>query len=952
MSARIRNPHLATHGLAALLLSALALGAWTAPAAADPPAVSRDEAIAIVTQTELGGSLDAVRLYVYPQLLPAGETVSTWKRDVFVTPAAGWFLFVDRHPGANWEHPCGYLFVDATTGAVQRFDAMVPPRLQPALTEITHGVDNPPPGVSEESLARYSERLRALPKPAPARGQAYAFIISGGANSSNNHIRYWNDSAFIYRTLVEYYGYADDHIRVCISDGTNPAVDRSDGTNSPPDLDGDGDADIEYPATLQYIGQVFNELTATLTSSDQLFLFTTDHGGQESGWDCYLNLWNWEEMRDDVLAGYIDALPCQTIIGTFEQCFSGGMIDDLQGDGRVIATAARWDEYSYAMGPNYIYDTFVYWWTSAVGWETPSGTPVDADTNDDGMVSMHEAFIYAQANDHETETPQYSSTPAELGDMLNLFGNLQGVYLSVDAVTINDDNLGASHGDGDGVIDFGETIELTIALTNMGQSDAQNVVGTLSAGSSYVTLIAGVRNYGTIPSGGTVANSQPFVFRVDQTVPNGEPLGLVLGVTEDPGTLPLNLSATAPSYTVGITDLDDSSGDGDGIADPGETVGLTLRIENHGGCSTPNLTATLHGGGYFVTDENPHAVGVIPAGQGVTVPGFTVEIAAECPPIYSGYIVLGLTGPDAYQVSIGLVFSVGQIFADAMENGGAQWAHYAGPGGTWTDQWHLETYRNHTLGGTSSWKCGGAGAAQYGNLLYAILETSEFQLPAGAQLTFWHWIDAEVSTSYPDHCYDGGLLQISTNGGTDWQTLTPAGGYPYRIRAGGTPGPFAAETPVWSGTHDWQQVTVDLTGYAGMAKLRWAFGSDGAATREGWYLDDITVLPPAPSGVDGTLGAGVLRLLPAYPNPILTRGVSGGMHFRFSLPTASRADLRVFDATGRCVWSAAPRAYAAGAQQIRWDGRDAAGQPVAAGSYFYRLTVGEEARTGQVTVVR
>jgi len=143
-------------------------------------------------------------------------------------------------PAANWEHPCWYFFVDAASGTVRRFDASTPPRMLPELLEITHGRDNPPAGMSEESLAHYSEILRQLPKPAPTRGQAYAFIISGGADQSNNHIRYWNDCAFIYRTLVQYYGYAHDHIRVCMSDGTNPAVDRSDGTNSPTDLDGNG----------------------------------------------------------------------------------------------------------------------------------------------------------------------------------------------------------------------------------------------------------------------------------------------------------------------------------------------------------------------------------------------------------------------------------------------------------------------------------------------------------------------------------------------------------------------------------------------------------------------------------------------------------------------------------------------------------------------------------------
>ncbi len=405
--------------LVAILVMAGFGPGWAAASAADQ-AVSRDEAVAIASATLPGGSLEGVRLYVFPRLLPAGETVSTWRSDLFVTPAPGWFVFVDPYPGANWEHRCLYLFIDAATGAIVRHEAMIPPRLQAELIEITHGHDNPPPGVSERVLADFRDRLRGLPKPEPSRGGAYAFITSGGANQGNNHIRYWNDCSFIYSVLTEYYGYEDDHIRVCISDGTNPAPDRSDGTNSPTDLDGDGDADIEYPATRTYIGQVFNELAQTLTPSDQLFIFTTDHGGQESGWNCYLNLWNWETLRDDELAVYVNALPCETILCTFEQCFSGGMIDDLQGDGRVIATACRWDEYSWAMGPNYIYDEFVYYWTSAVGWADPYGNPVDADTDNDGLVSMREAFVYADAHDTAGETPQYSSTPADLGEHLYL----------------------------------------------------------------------------------------------------------------------------------------------------------------------------------------------------------------------------------------------------------------------------------------------------------------------------------------------------------------------------------------------------------------------------------------------------------------------------------------------------------------------------------------------------
>ncbi|MBD3235271.1 MAG: hypothetical protein GF330_01040 [Candidatus Eisenbacteria bacterium] len=929
------------------------------PAAAADLSVSRDDAVALTTEMLLGGTTEGVRLFICPHPIEPGETIATWKRDVFTAPAAGWFLFIDRFPAANWEHLCHYVFVDGASGEIDNYEAMVPPALQEQLDEITSGRDNPPVGASERALYNYRQRLAQLPRPTTQdRGRAFAFIISGGANQSNNHIRYWNDSAFIYTTLVDYYGYPDENIYVCISDGLDPAPDRSDGTNSPPDLDGDGDDDIQYPATYVYIEQVFDELSTILTASDQLFLFTTDHGGQEAGWDCYLNLWNWEELRDDQLAAFCDALPCQTIIGTFEQCFSGGMIDDLEGEGRVISTAARWDEYSWAMGPDYIYDTYVYFWTSAVNWADPYGNPVDADTNDDGVVSMREAFVYAEANDHEDETPQYSSTPADLGDALTLFGNLEGVYLTVEEITIDDDSDGASHGDGDGVIEFNETIELTLTLGNMGMDDAENVIGVVSFESGYVVCTVDEVSFGTIPSDGYGTNSQPFVFHVAHDVPDGESLGASLTVSEDPGTMPLPLAVLAPEYQVGLVEIDDSAGNGDGVPNPGETLLLTFQIENQGGCDTPELEMTLgSGSSYFLPDETPHVLGVIPVGEGVTEGGFQVEITPDCPEIFTGYLRLHFWGPDLYQKMVPLVFSVGQIFADDMEAGGASWTHYAGPGGSWTDEWHMETYRNHTPGGATSWKCGGPGAVDYGNLLHACLETAAFDLPAGSRLSFWHWCAAETSEAHSGYAYDGGLLEISTDGGTTWNGLTPVDGYPFRVRAGGTPGPFSAETPIWAGRHGWREVEVDLAGYEGLVQLRWAFGSDGAVTDEGWYVDDVRIYTQPVAGAEEA-SRSITRpvLFAARPNPVVCGAGAApageAVAIRFATPQRSAARLQLFDPSGRLIRTLLDDHLAPGTHVATWDGRDAAGHAVPAGSYYYRLAIGEQRLSGRLAIVR
>jgi len=941
-------------GLLVLLFAAAGLS----PSAGAAGPVSQDEAVAIVTAALPGGSLDGVRLYIEHEPSVAGTVVSTCKREVFVTPAPGWFVFVDLLPAANWEHPCRYFFVDAESGELAAYEAMVPPPQRLQMLEITHGADNPPEGVSERMLAQFDEQLRKLPKPEKqTRGQVYAFIISGGADSGNNHIRYWNDCAFIYRTLVNYYGYADENIFVCISDGTNPAVDRSNGTNSPPDLDGDGDDDIQYPATLAYIGPVFNELATLLNPSDQLFIFTTDHGGSEGGWNAYLNLWNWEEMRDDQMATYVNMMPCETIVCTFEQCFSGGMLDDLVADGRIIATAARYDEYSWAMPPDYVYDTFVFHWTSAVAWQNAYGQPVDADTNDDGIVSMREAFLYAEAHDFDDETPQYSSTPSDLGDIVNLRGNMEGVYLTREETILDDDDLGASQGNGNGVVEYSETIELYLSLSNLGMTDAIGVVGTLATASPYVTLIQEEIVYGDIPSEATVMNALPFVFRVSHDVPDGADLGLSLALSEEPGGFDVGLLASAPEYEVLLGMIDDSQGgDGDGIVEPGESLGLIFNIRNTGSCPSPDLSAHVTSGDpYFTADPTPHPIGVLPAGEDVTEGGFAASVDAGCPPVHAGYLVVHMTGPDFYERAKWVSLPVGQIFADNMEAGGAQWTHSSG-GGTWVDNWHLETYRNHTVGGATSWKCGGAGSANYADYCYSLLQTNSFNLLPGSQLHFWHWMNAETSPAYPGYAYDGGLLQISVNGGA-WQSLAPLGGYPFLIRTGGTQtGPFTANTPVWSGLFDWQAAAFDLSAYSGPVRLRWAFGSDRAVNAEGWYVDDVQIVQAAAMETGETVEA-VYRpqLMPAFPNPAVVRfarGQDASVSLRFRLPREQEVRLDLFDPAGRCIRTLAEGSFAAGLHQIPWDGRDGEGQPVGAGSYYYRLSVGAETQAGKIMVVR
>jgi hypothetical protein len=98
-----------------------------------------------------------------------------------------------------------------------------------------------------------------------------------------------------------------------------------------------------------------------------------------------------------------------------------------------------------------------------------------------------------------------------------------------------------------------------------------------------------------------------------------------------------------------------------------------------------------------------------------------------------------------------------------------------------------------------------------------------------------------------------------------------------------------------------------------------------------------------PVGVQAHLDPPTLRLLPVLPNPFQRSAT-----IRFDLPRASAVDLRVFDVAGRLVKTLENSRHEAGAYELQWDGRDAAGSSVAPGVYFVRLNAGETGSTQRV----
>ncbi len=222
--------------------------------------------------------------------------------------------------------------------------------------------------------------------------EKYAVLYSGGIKPGKDYYRYWNDLIYMY-FILQMYGYDASNIYVVYKDGVG------EDTYTP----------VDYPATHDSLDTVFGELSQVMDSADTLFFYTTNHGGS-SGISVWTPMDTSGALTYTQVSDWLDSITCRDMIIVMEQCRSGRFINYLSAENRVIMTACRSGESSYSADTEGNWDEFVYHFmcaVSGVAWNGDAVT-INADFNDNGYVSMREAFIWAALMDSRPETPWYN----------------------------------------------------------------------------------------------------------------------------------------------------------------------------------------------------------------------------------------------------------------------------------------------------------------------------------------------------------------------------------------------------------------------------------------------------------------------------------------------------------------------------------------------------------------
>ena len=463
-------------------------------------------------------------------------------------------------------------------------------------------------------------------------------------------------------------------------------------------------------------------------------------------------------------------------------------------------------------------------------------------SEDTGSSSTHGNYCTVGIEDHTqtrgleyTYNNEYPTTAKHLGDETAIYFtgipmSPDGVYLALGDVILHDQN-------NSGYLDAGETADLGISIRDIGMTDVNNVNAVLTTSDPYVTINNANSTYPNIQSGHAATNENYFNFSVSPDCPANHPIDFQLGLTASDYSKSINFSIIVNKASIDMGDILvwDGDGNNNGIADPGETINLIIPINNNSFSNTDELNVSLSSTNSNINIENGlKIINNVPLNSSMQV-FFQVEINSSCPENENAQINVNITGNNISTLNSSYNLGIGysSFSSDFEEDNGNLTANTG---------WEWGTSAEGAHSGSKVWATNLNG--DYGNDADYNLDTPVLTIPTESTLQFYHKYNFENN-------WDGGQIQISTDGGNTFQILTPNDDYPYSSVS-------AIQGPCYSGSiNDWQLVTVDLSSYGpGDVIIRWHMASDGSVTRFGWNIDDlyINMVPVPLAQISGNIG--------------------------------------------------------------------------------------------------
>ncbi|MCD4746209.1 MAG: T9SS type A sorting domain-containing protein, partial [Bacteroidales bacterium] len=235
-----------------------------------------------------------------------------------------------------------------------------------------------------------------------------------------------------------------------------------------------------------------------------------------------------------------------------------------------------------------------------------------------------------------------------------------GPYIVRESYTIND----VAGGNGDGLMDYGETNLLSLAVKNVGVAIAYNITVTLSTTDSYITITDNTEFYGDIDPDEIVIVDDGFAYDVANDIPDGHNVPFEVSATDGDSTWLsyFSIQAHAPALEMDNNIvISDPTGNNNGKIDPGETVDIFITVNNTGSSEAYQVNGGLLTTDTYITINSGQLVYGDIIGGGNAEQSFSVTADIGTP---IGHLVdftfditanLGITGNGAFNVVVGQI---------------------------------------------------------------------------------------------------------------------------------------------------------------------------------------------------------------------------------------------------------------------------------------------------------
>jgi len=170
---------------------------------------------------------------------------------------------------------------------------------------------------------------------------------------------------------------------------------------------------------------------------------------------------------------------------------------------------------------------------------------------------------------------------------------VEGGSLLASVPMIDDDLQGSSQGNGNGIANSGETLEVRFELRNTSATAIEDITGYIICNSPYVSIADSLIEYGSIASASSGYCASPVVMQISAETPNNTLLRFSLQLSDSEANQYIiadYISVTDAELIYLSYEIADGA---DSVLDPGETVNLNVSVHNIGELSVDELMGEL-----------------------------------------------------------------------------------------------------------------------------------------------------------------------------------------------------------------------------------------------------------------------------------------------------------------------------------------------------------------------